>query len=65
MQLTIIRCEDALIVSKSTENKLEVSQQVHITTQLNKLNYFLQKFVVSAPPSINLKIDSGATHHFI
>ena len=24
----------------------------------------LQKHIVSAPPSINLKIDSGATHHF-
>ena len=24
----------------------------------------LQKHVMSAPPSINLKIDSGATHHF-
>ena len=49
-------------VAKSATNYSDKARQGQIKTQLKKLNYCYYRKIVSAPPSINLRIDSGATH---
>ena len=58
MKLKKIRWEDALNAAGSESNESYGARQFKITTQLNRLNYHYWK------KPINLKIYSGATHHF-